>query len=315
MMPESDPIKEFAHKVIPHTIFTKIQNLLDDCRVNSKRTDEPLCALIEGDTRVGKTIAMQTYCANLPPEVLSEHTRIPVFYTRIPESATPMSLVGKILRSLNDPYPDTGSKTVKTSRLERLLKGCETQLIILDEFQHFIDGKRHRTMEKTADWLKVLIDETKIPIVLVGMPGSSIILDLHPQLNSRFFTRMEFPPFPWKTTLDKKAFRSLLKEMADALPYPNKPILSEEELAYRFHRATGGKIGHVKKLIVRAMLIMENQKTNALTVEHFQQAYAEKYGNGENPFLMKTAMLKSFKLPVLEDEEQIKIKITKAKPS
>lgn len=314
-MPDTDPITQFDNHTIHHPKFKEIQDLLEDCRVNSRRTNEPLCALIEGDTRVGKTIAMRAYCANLPPEVLSEHTRIPVFYTRIPESATPMSLAGKILRSLNDPFPESGSKEIKTSRLERLLKGCETQLIILDEFQHFIDGKRHRTMEQTADWLKVLIDETHIPIVLVGMPGSSIILDLHPQLNSRFFTRLEFPPFPWGTKIEKKAFRSLLKEMAEAMPYPNKPILSETELAYRFHRATDGKIGHVKKLIVRAMLIMEKQKAKALTMEHFKLAYREKYGNSENPFTMKTDKLKSFTLPILDDEEQIKIKITKAKPS
>lgn len=314
-MREIDPIKNFDHHLIHHPKFEEILGLLDDCRVSSKRTAEPFCALIEGDTGVGKTIAMKAYCAKLPPEVLSEHTRIPVFYTTIPESATPAALVGKILRSLNDPFPESGNKTVKTSRLERLLKDCETQLIILDEFQHFIDGKRHRTMEQTADWLKGLIDASRVPIVLVGMPGSSIILDLHPQLDRRFFKRLEFPPFPWKTGPDKKAFRTLLNELAKALPYPNKPILSEEELAYRFHRATGGKIGLVKKLIVRAMLIMEKQKANALTVGHFQQAYAEKYGNGENPFSMKTAKLESFKLPVLEDEEQIKIKITKAKPS
>lgn len=300
----NDIIKQFSYCCIPHPGFDEILDVFEDCRVNSKRTDEPLCALIKGDKGVGKTVAIEAYCMRFPSEILRDHTRIPVLAVEIPESATPGALVSELLTKIGDPNPDRGTRAVRTRRLKRLLKTCETELIILDEFQHFLDGtKRNRTIEQTADWLKGIINQSKIPIVLVGMPSSGDILKLHPQLDRRFFKRTELRCFQWDKEDNGKEFRSLLEEMGKNIKMQNKVILSEVEFAYRFYRATGGVIGLVKKTIIRALLAMEKQNAPALTIGHFAKTYEEKYGFGDNPFSMKTDLLASFKLPTTVDTD------------
>jgi hypothetical protein len=47
-------------------------------------------------------------------------------------------------------------------------------MVMIDEFQHLYDrddrGKR-QIMLHVADWLKVLIDETRSTLVVAGLPG------------------------------------------------------------------------------------------------------------------------------------------------
>lgn len=200
-----------------------------------------MCALIEGDTGVGETTIVNAYCANYPRQILPPGTKVPVISTEIPEAATPGSLVGTMLSSLGDPFPDKGTAVVRTRRLKQLLKECATELIILDEFQHFIDRRSEFAITKISDWLKGLINDTKIPVVLVGMPNSHEVLDFNPQLKRRFAYRQEIFPFGWKTDEQKKEFRKLLLLFAQKIPYERKPSLNEEEMAYRFYIATGGK--------------------------------------------------------------------------
>ena len=65
------------------------------------------------------------------------------------------------------------------------------RLIILDEFQHFVDKDSWRVLKNVSDWLKNLIDETEVPIVLIGMPYAVEILDApgNEQLQRRFSVR------------------------------------------------------------------------------------------------------------------------------
>ena len=85
------------------------------------------------------------------------------------------------------------------SRLIKLLKACQVELVILDDFHHLIDTETDRVLAKVSDWLKVLIKETGIPFLVVGMEGKvERILRANAQLSRLFAARETLLPFAWQ---------------------------------------------------------------------------------------------------------------------
>ena len=67
-------------------------------------------------------------------------------------------------------FPDRGSIEEKRIKLLELLRRCKTRLIILDEFQHLVERGTRPRIEAVADAIKTLINQSGIPIILVGHP-------------------------------------------------------------------------------------------------------------------------------------------------
>jgi len=57
------------------------------------------------------------------------------------------------------------------------MEACKVELLILDEFQHFQDRDSLKVLKTASDWLKLLMDENGVPIVLAGLPYSHTVLD------------------------------------------------------------------------------------------------------------------------------------------
>lgn len=97
---------------------------------------------------------------------------------------------------LGDPAADKETISSQTLRLRKFIAACEVELIILDEFQHFDDRQSRNVLKTISDWLKNLINQCTVPIVLVGMPGCESVLDQkgNEQLKRRFASRHEILP-------------------------------------------------------------------------------------------------------------------------
>jgi len=73
---------------------------------------------------------------------------------------------------------------------------CQVELVILDDFHHLIDKETNRILEQVSDWLKVLIKETGIPFLVVGIDGKvERILDANAQLSRLFAVRQTWNHF------------------------------------------------------------------------------------------------------------------------
>ena len=82
------------------------------------------------------------------------------------------------------------------SRLIQYIKHCQVQLVILDDFHHLIDKETNRVLETVSDWLKVLIKETGVMFLVVGIEGKvEQILEANPQLSRLFAVRETLEPF------------------------------------------------------------------------------------------------------------------------
>lgn len=291
---------------VMHPSFQRCFNTINECHEYSKISKEPLCALIRGEPGVGKTTLCEKYEQAHPRVELNEKTEISVLITRIPIPATSKNMVSALLIALGDPLADKGTTYNQTVRLFRLLKECEVEIIILDEFHHFIDRDSDKILHTVSDWLKQLINEARVPIVLVGLPHSIGILEANSQLKRRFAMRGdELTNFRWLEKTDKNElttkktnhasflndntndFRIFLKILDDALPLAEDSNLAGQVLAYRIWKATDGNVNRTMKLIRYAARLALKKGNEKIILSYLEEAFEKLFAGDftENPFI------------------------------
>jgi Cdc6-like AAA superfamily ATPase len=265
----------------------------------SRIAAEPECVFIGGPPGAGKTTLIEHYKLQFPAVDRGDVIEVPVLCDRVPSKATDKNLATKLLMGLGDPAAERGSAFNQTTRLKRFVKACGVQLIILDEFQHFVDKDSWKVLKNVSDWLKNLIDEAGVPVILIGMPYAVEILDSpgNEQLQRRFAVRASLNPFGWDDVEERKEFRSFLKAVDDRLPLNEPSHLSDPLLAFRFYCATNGRVGKVMKVIRRAVELALDQGLEQLTLEVIADAYDDRlmadHPDRGNPFRMENSWLKA----------------------
>jgi len=277
-----------------HVKFPRLNNIakeVESCRRQVRLGGDAEGLLITGDRGAGKTTFCKRYLREFPRRINEDGVPIvPVLCASVPVPATPKSLATELLQVLGDPAAEKGTLISQTNRLKRALNMRLVELIMLDEFQHFQDRDSSKVLKTISDWLKLLMDHTGIPIVLVGMPYSTSILDApgNEQLQRRFATRLTLAPFGYENPTEQKEFQRFLKEIDDALPLTRPSDLGTPEMAFRIYVATDGVIGYVMKLIRYATAMALDLSRPQLTPELLHLTYEKRLSGNhperENPF-------------------------------
>lgn len=281
--------------------FDALLKKIKFCHEYSCVSAEPECLLVTGPTGAGKTTLLKQYARKFPREVTETRTKVPVLIATIPSPATHKSMVQKLLFELDDPAPGTGTTTsALTIRLYNFLKDCGVELIVLDELQHFIDRDSLKVLQTVSDWLKTLLVDTKIPIVLLGLPESENVINANPQLSRRFAHRHSLEPFSFDTQEKMDEFRKFLFALDKQLPFQEHSGLSAVDMAARIYYATDGVVGYVMKLIRKATylgLLQGRQKLDMdVLAEAFEQhIHSDKPIKNYNPFTEDCSLNKEAK--------------------
>jgi hypothetical protein len=98
---------------------------------------------------------------------------------------------------------------------------------VLDEFHHLFDTDRLKVMTKASQWLKVLIVNTGIPVVVCGMPEAEHVLRAE-HTERRFKERLALKCFTWQTPTGRREFCGMLKKLDDSLPLVQPSKLAEQ---------------------------------------------------------------------------------------
>jgi type II secretory pathway predicted ATPase ExeA len=265
-------------------------NAIKECHTHTKVSNEAEGLLIQGDTGAGKSTIIRLYAQNFPRSYTDEGTIVPVLCASVPVPATCKSLVTTLLSAIGDPAAEKGTQVSQTHRLKRYMEGCKVELLILDEFQHFQDRDSQKILKTVSDWLKVLMDQTNVPIVLAGLPYSHTILDAdgNEQLQRRFAIRIDLEPFGYTASRERKDFRRFLSVIDDKLPLAEKSDLADPGTALCIYEATNGVVAHVMKLVRRATVIALESNCERLTMEVLSMAYEQRLAANDpdkkNPF-------------------------------
>ena len=289
-MPVEDRVQLVESLYIHFPRNDKALKAIREHHAHAKFASEPEGLLIQGETGAGKTTILKLYMKDYPRTDTQETTSVPVLYARVPAPATCKQLVTKILGAIGDPAADKGTQISQTLRLKKYLEVCSVELLILDEFQHFQDRDSLKVLKTVSDWLKLLMEETGIPIVLAGLPYSHTILDAdgNEQLRRRFATRIDLEPFGYETSQERQDFRRFLNVIDDKLPLAEKSNLADPATALCVYEATDGVVAHVMKLVRRATVIALESNREKLTTEILAMAYEQRLAANNpakaNPF-------------------------------
>ena len=166
------------------------------CQKASKLANEPECMALEGVTGAGKsTLVRDEYAAQFKSCMTPSGLIIPVLYVEMPSPATVKIAASAMLEAMGDPAAHHGTVGVLDSRLVNLIRECQVELVILDEFSNLIDTETDRVLAKVSDWLKMLIKRTRIPFLVVGIDGKvERILQANSQLSRLFAMRETLEP-------------------------------------------------------------------------------------------------------------------------
>lgn len=203
--------------------------------------------LIIGCSGVGKSTLIEAYIKQFEFECADDATR-PVLVIRTPEVPTAKMLVEQMLFAIGDPASHSGSLTVKTERLKRFIRNLGVEMLVFDEFQHFVMRANKARRGEAEDWLKNLISDLSCAVVLVGTPECERLLDDNCQLGRRFSQRIELCTF--KNTKTSLHDLSVVLQMLEALmPAIWKDQITSGDIPHRMLYATCGIIDYVVKLL------------------------------------------------------------------
>lgn len=225
----------YANKlIILHPRFREAVDLLGRCHQGSQQAREPYCGAVLGASGVGKTSVVDHYLRQHPSQETDTSTRQPVLKVTLQPNASPKGIAADLLLALGDPAWCRGTVQTLTSRAVKLLEHCGVELIVLDEFHHLFDVDQAKVMTKASQWLKVLIVNTRIPVVVCGMPEAEYVLSAE-HTERRFKHRLTLHCFTWSTPQGRREFCGMLKKLDDTLPLTNESVLAYTEMAGPFY--------------------------------------------------------------------------------
>jgi hypothetical protein len=235
--------------IIPHFAFIDAERRIAQCFDFSTAKGEAEGLAVIGESRTGKTSVLTSFAARHKPYRTSEGMQVPILFASVPSAPTVKSLAGVMLEALQVPDPDRGTENERTRRLRTLMKECGTKMVMIDEFQHFVDQGTHKVMHHVADWLKRLIDDTRSTLVIAGLPSCMAVIDQNPQLAGRFMAPVQMTRFHWQEPGLRRQFIAILQSFHKQISKEyDLPDLGSDEMAFRVY-LTGGLMGYVAKLL------------------------------------------------------------------
>lgn len=262
--------------VIPHPAFAEAERQIEQCFAFAAAKGEAEGLAVIGESGTGKTSVLQSFASKYKPSRTDDGMHVPVLFTSVPSSPTVKSLTAAMLEALGTPDPERGTIPQMESRLRILMKETGTRLVMIDEFQHFVDQGTHKVMHSVADSLKRLIDDTRSTLVIAGLPSSMAVIDQNVQLARRFMAPVQMTRFQWGETGHRRQFMSILRSYYKEISREfDLPDLSSEDMAFRFYLATGGLMGYVAKLLRQALRNAASRSARSIALKDLHIAHIQ----------------------------------------
>lgn len=270
----SSPKTIIERLIVPHAAFVEAQQQLELFFKYAAEKAEAEGLAILGESGTGKTSVLNSFADMHPRRRTSSGIVCPILRATVPSAPTVKSLAGVLLEGIGAEDHQKGTENEKTSRLKRLMVETGTCMVVIDEFQHFIDRNKKKIMREVADWLKVLIDDTRTTLVVAGLPSCRLVIDENEQLARRFSAALELPRFSWQIPAQRKQFVGILSCFNSEVQQSyNIPELHNEEMSSHLYGASGGLIGYLVKILVQTLRTAEVTNKRTIHLTDFADAY------------------------------------------
>ena len=184
--------------LVSHAPFQAAVREIETCFEFAREASEPICVALIGPSRTGKSRVLDV-CERQHPKVRREDGMyVPILRVTTPSKPTVKGLAEVLLEGLGAVDATRGTENERTRRVKYLMRNTETRMLMIDEFQHFFDKGTKLIMHHVADWLKILVDETRCALVVAGLPSCQTVIDSNEQLAGRFHAPILMPRFSWQ---------------------------------------------------------------------------------------------------------------------
>lgn len=240
-------------QVIEHPALMAAKSMILRLVEQSSYLREPVNGVLTGAPGCGKTTVCDLVIATLHQEPVSTELGTQVqrtaIYVSVPSPVTIGAVATEILRALGDMRPESGTAAQKTARISHLLKVSGTKVILLDEFQHLFTLSTGTNLispkvKEVQNWVKALINNSRVPIVLIGMPDCKELVNHDPQLRRRFSRHANLLDLPLRGEDGASPFHSFASSFADRsqelLMLTALPDIRKGDFGLRLFAATSG---------------------------------------------------------------------------
>ena len=265
--------------LIMHPVIQMAIDGIKEAVCFSNGAQEPVNVLLTGAAGTGKTTTCNAILRDRPRTVErredAERAVVPAFYSLVPSPVTIRSVASSMLKALGDPAPNKGTAVDLTHRLGTLLEQCGTEVIMLDELQHLLKHDMGKS-DNVKDWLKTIINQFKVPVIVVGMPECAQIISKDEQLARRFPRHYRLSDLSFGGS-KKGSFRRFLESLSNA--YLNFaelqaiPSFAAKHHAMQIYAATGGNPANTTALFREATLEALLDGREEVSLEDFSNAY------------------------------------------
>ena len=269
----TDTVSDIKSSFIRFSHVKKIQVALDRMREYQCGDEEAEQLMLLGESGVGKSTLLKRYVKKYPRIVHEEFTEVPVLFATLRQSPNPRRLASTLLKALGDPEWRRGAEDELTERLVVLIERCRVRLVIIDEANHLVDRGGEKTLHTSGDWLKGLVDATRVSFVLAGIPRTRRLLATNDQLRGRFREVIEIDRFSVANMSAQHEFRSALNVFKGYLRELPTIDLSGAAITRLFVFATDGRLRALRSLLVRAVELAYEHPDPRLTVAVLAEAF------------------------------------------
>jgi hypothetical protein len=270
--------------LVPHRAFEDATRRIEQCFSYSANACEPICLALVGESRTGKSRVLEECKEKHRPERDGEGLTVPILRVSTPSKPTVKSLAELMLRAMQDPLFDRGTENSKTVRLQTLMRNSGTRMVMIDEFQHFVDKGSQMVMHHVADWLKILVDDSRVSLVVAGLPTCQAVLEQNEQLAGRFLSPVFMPRFNWLRKDHREEFTAILGAFDASLRrYFDLPALNGEEMAFRCYCGSGGLMGYLSKSFRQTVWNALDDKRKSISLQDLELAHDESVWSKDGP--------------------------------
>lgn len=262
--------------LVPHTAFQEACGRVEQCFQYAQGSQEPICLALVGESRTGKSRTLEECYYKHPRVRDAQGLSVPILRVTTPSKPTVKGLASLMLDDLGDPKFDSGTECARTRRLIKLMRETGTRMVVIDEFQHFVDKGSRKVQHHVADWLKTLVDDCKVSLVVVGLPNCRAVLEQNEQLSGRFLSPVLMPRFDWRRDEDREEFIAILHSLQASLETIfEMPCLTSQEMAFRCYCGSGGLMGYLTKFLRQMVWNALDAQTYVITLEDMLRAHEQ----------------------------------------
>jgi len=273
--------QQIGQAVVMHDQFKRARDTIIDLVELAELSRTPFGACVAGPSGIGKNTLIHVLRQQVGSADLLGARPLSL---ALSIQATPSvgQVIGAMLTQLSFPPTIRPAKIYDQSEdLVGALRDQRVKLLFINEAHHLTQGQRRSSGMTITDYLKLVVDDTNIVVVMLGLERGGRLDQINDQLFSRAPVRCKLDAFRADV-----AWTGLLEALAkECLAFDID--LAHEQFSRQLHKATKGLLRPLKQLLEVAVRLAARRDRLALDQEALSEAFILLFGDDgrvANPF-------------------------------